>query len=314
MNLSVSSAASLITVLAAACLLAAPPQAQPPRGPAGLPADPAAILERLFGENTPEDEKALAAVKISTKEEEQLGHTAVQSYLQYLKDQKVRVLSRGKDADYLRRLVEEVRPLMAHADRWRRITVYVADSPRCDARSLPGGTLVFFRGLLEGAESEAALVGVVGHELSHLDRGHLLMRLRQMKLVEQTLSTQGRETSPDRLWAGTTAMARLWTRPFRPEDERAADLDGARWAYRAGYDPREMVRVIAKIAEREKQQPSPLPSIFRSHPPPEERRKAVLDLYEELEKAEPKAHLYIGKENLRRRTTRSQKEFSGERP
>lgn len=75
-----------------------------------------------------------------------------------------------------------------------------------------------------------------------------------------------------------------------------------------------MVRVIAKIAEREKQQPSPLPSIFRSHPPPEEHRKAVLDLYDELEKAEPKQHLYIGKENLRRRTTRSQKEFPGERP
>lgn len=50
-------------------------------------------------------------------------------------------------------------------------------------------------------------------------------------------------------------MARLWTRPFRPEDEPTADLDGARWAYQAGDDPREMVRVIATIGEREKNQP-----------------------------------------------------------
>jgi predicted Zn-dependent protease len=209
--------------------------------------------------------------------------------------------------------VEEIRPLMTQADRYRRITVYVADSPRCDARSLPGGTLVFFRGLLDGAESEAALVGVVGHELSHLDRGHLLVRLRRMKLAEQMMASRGQDASPERLWAGTTAMARLWTRPFRPEDEQAADLDGTRWAYHAGYDPREMVRVIARIAEREKQQPFVLPSIFRSHPPPDERRKAVLDLYEELQKAEPKEHLYIGKENLRRRISRKEQEFAGER-
>ena len=38
----------------------------------------------------------------------------------------------------------------------------------------PGGTLIFFRGILDFAGSEAALVGVIGHELSHLDHGHQL--------------------------------------------------------------------------------------------------------------------------------------------
>jgi hypothetical protein len=177
-------------------------------------------------------------------------------------------------------------------------------------RALPGGTLVFFRGLLESAESEAALVGVIGHELSHLDHNHQLVHLRRMKLAQQTLSDQSKDLSPDRFFTAATAMARLWTRPFRPEDERTADRDGARWAYQAGYDPREMVRVIAKIGEREKNQPLVMPSIFRSHPPADERRKAVVDLYEELPKGNPNDHLYVGKENLRRRITRSQREFA----
>jgi hypothetical protein len=37
--------------------------------------------------------------------------------------------------------------------------------------------LVFFRGFLETAGNEAAVVGIVGHELSHLDRGHHLWRI-----------------------------------------------------------------------------------------------------------------------------------------
>jgi len=161
---------------------------------------------------------------------------------------------RGKDVDYLRRLVETIRPLLTRADRYREITIYLADSPRCDARSLPGGTLVFFQGLLNSAESEAALVGVVGHELSHLEHNHPLVQI--------------------------------------------------------GYDPREMVRVITKIGERETNQPLVMPSIFRSHPPADERRKAVLDLYEELQKGNPNEHLYIGKENIRRRIARSQREYA----
>ena len=71
-------------------------------------------------------------------------------------------------------------------------------------------------------------------------------------------------------------MIRLWTRPFRPEDERTADLDGARWAYRAGYDPREMLRVFAAIGRKEKNQPFVLPSYFRTHPPSEDLRAALL--------------------------------------
>lgn len=299
-----------ILLLGTGYSVASPLSAQPSgQGLEQVIRHPATMFDRLFGPDSPEEEKALAAIEVSRKEEEQLGRAAVNDYLEHLREQKTRVLTRGKHVAYLRRLVEIVRPSMSQAERYRQITVYLADSPICEARSLPGGVLVFFRGLLDSAESEAALVGVVGHELSHLDHNHQLARLRRVKFIRQTLSGKSKEFSPDRLFSATTAMARFWSRPFRPEDERTADLDGARWAHQAGYDPREMVRVIAKIGEREKKQPCAMPSIFCSHPPADERRQAVLDLYEQLQKAEPKDKLYIGKENLRRCVTRAEAEF-----
>jgi predicted Zn-dependent protease len=300
------SAALLISVLGIGCCPAISLAAQPPgKPPAQAPPDLTAMLDRFFGMDSQQEEKALAAIKISPKEEEELGRTATRAYLDFLKEQKIRVVARGKEVDYLRRLVETIRPSMAEADRYRRITVYLAESRYCEARSLPGGTLVFFRGLLESAETEAALVGVIGHELSHLDHKHTLVHLRRMKLMQQSFSAGAEGFSPDRLFTASGIMARLWSRPFRPEDERTADLDGARWAYQAGYDPREMVRVIAKIGEREKKQRIATPPMFGSHPPSAERSKAVLDLYAELQKAKPKDHLYIGRENLRRRVTRA---------
>jgi predicted Zn-dependent protease len=303
----VSALLSAIAILAGQ---AAPLLAQRPRGKAEqFVPDPSVMLEQFFGGNREEDGKALAEMKVSKKEEEELGHAAVQSFLDYLRQQNVPVVSRGKDVDYLKRLVETMRPKMKQAERFRTITIYVAESPRPDARSLPGGTLIFFRGLLDSAESEAALVGVIGHELSHLDRDHLLVNLRRMKLARQTFSNQN-GFSPENFFNAGAAMMRLWSRPFRPEDERTADLDGARWAYEAGYDPREMVRVIAKIGAREKNESlNFLPSYFRTHPPAEERSKAVQELYNELQKKSPNDELYIGKENLRRRITRVEKEF-----
>ena len=96
-------------------------------------------------------------------------------------------------------------------------------------------------------------------------------------------------------------MLRLWTRPFQPEAEAQADLDGARWAYRAGYDPRAMAALMRAAAEKRPPR-IPLPDFLQSHPPTEERSRAILDLFDQLQRDEPKADLYLGKENLRRRS------------
>jgi predicted Zn-dependent protease len=289
----------LILGLAPTCFAAQPPPA----------ADPQAILERLFGQDREEDKQALAKIEVSVREERQMGETAVRAYLEHLRRQKIRVVTRGRDVEYLRELVERIRRLMKNGQRYPRIRVYLAQSSRCDARSFPGGTLVFFRGLLESADSEAAVVGIVGHELAHLDRGHHLDRLRRIKLAEQTLSEGPQGFSPERFFTAGSMMAQIWTRPFRPEHEAEADRDGARWAYLAGYDPREMARLFLELGRRRNNRGALLPDFLRTHPAPEGRHKAILELYNKLQQEQPQKKLYIGKENLRRRVSRARQEF-----
>jgi predicted Zn-dependent protease len=279
--------------------------AGPPGGVAQSFDNPWAMFDQLWGNPTEEQEKMLAQIEVSAARERRIGDQAVRAYLASLESQGIRAVSRGRDVEYLRDLVQIIHPLMRNTQRYPAIKVYLADSPQCEARSFPGGTLVFFQGLLEQAESEAAVVGVVAHELSHLDHGHQLRRVRSVTLAEQTFSGEGGGPSPSRFFTAGAAMLQVWTRPFRPADEIQADRDGARWAYEAGYDPRELATLLLRMYSHHRQNHAPLPDFLRSHPSALKRHDAVMDTYRELQRTAPCKTLYIGKKNLRRRAARS---------
>lgn len=305
----------LLVVLVAALAYCGRLAAEPPQGPGARlpqfpPRDPQAMFDGLFGPPGDAEKKALAAIDVSIQEERQMGDAALRGFVAELKAQNIQVVGRGKEVDYLRDLVRAIEPMMSNGRRYGSIRVYLARSPQCDARSFPGGSVVFFRGLLDSAGSEAAVVGIVGHELSHLDRGHLLLRARRVKLAQQTFAGGIGGMSAEEFFAiGTTAI-KIWTRPFQPEDEAEADRDGARWAYQAGYDPREMARLFLQLQGRQGGGPMPVASFLRSHAAPGDRHRAIMKLYEELERQTPKQKLYVGRENLRRRIARSRQEFA----
>ncbi len=286
-----------------------PDSATIPFFPKGFAGNPEEFFEQMFGKSTPEEEESLDKVKIALREEREFGQPQVEGFLTHLKEQGLVVVRKGKDVEYLKRLVETVRPFMRNAKRYDKLTLYVVDSPRVDARSFPGGTLFFFKGLLSMAENEAALVGIVGHELSHLDRGHLLLPLKRARLIERTRAEGEAGFDPQKFFAAGTTMMRLMSRPFRPEDEAIADRDGAAWAWRAGYDPREMAALFNRLHQRDNDPKIPFASFFRTHPYSDDRCAAILKQYDDLQQQDPQASLYRGKENLARRIPKSQQEF-----
>ena len=273
--------------------------------------DPSKMFEQAFGEDTEADRKALEQIEVSAVEEKQLGKQILQSGLAALKESGIKVETAGRDIDYLNSLVATLKPFMKHKDRYESIQVMVARSPRIDARSCPGGTLVFYDGLLAAAGSEAALVGIVGHELSHLDRGHQLLPIRRMKLMEKSFSNPQDLT---RFMQAGPGMTKLWARPFRPEDERDADRDGVAWGLAAGYDPREMGKLFQKKGGKSTTADGmPWANFFRSHPSNPDRYQAIQKQYAQWQKEHPKSEpLFIGRENLAQRFSRQQSEEAGQ--
>jgi len=298
-------------VLAVVALMggsALPLPAQPPTPHEFSFSEPASFLDRFFGPETEQDDAALAGVEVSVADEQRYGAAAAKKFAANLKRRGIRLTAEGKDHEYVRQLVELVRDQMQNRDRYPRLTLSLVESDETDAFAFPGGTLFVFRGMLEFAHNEAALVGVIGHELSHIDRGHQLRDLRRMKLAQQTFSGRG-AFSRDRFFERGMRLMRSFMRPFRPADESDADADGATWAFRNGYDPRELAALFARLAERDGDRNNRTPAFFRTHPYHADRYAAIMTLSDELQAAEPHDDLYKGSENLRRRVTRAQREF-----
>ena len=249
-------------------------------------ANPEKMFEQLFGAESEREREILKGVTISAGEEREYGNRVAQAFLDDLRLQHIAVTRRGKDIDYVRSLAKLVHSQMQNADRYPSLTLYIAESEQSDARCFPGGTLVVFRGLLDDAQSEAALIGVLGHELSHIDHGHQLQLLRRMKVAEQTFAGGG-SFDPRRFLQNGTLLLRAFSRPFRPEDEVQADRDAAVWAFRLGYDPREFAELFRRWVERRPPGDELLPAFLRSHPAPSDRQRAVLQVLEELRRAEP---------------------------
>ena len=149
--------------------------------------DFASAMDQMFAEffgETQSERQLVDEVAVSREEERQIGDTSLHDLLDSLHEQKIRVVNRGNDASYLTSLVAEIHPLMRNAERYPAIRVYVAESKITDARAFPGGAIVCTTGLIDFAQSEAALIGVLAHELSHIDRGHLLRTARGVKLAQ----------------------------------------------------------------------------------------------------------------------------------
>ncbi len=220
------------------------------------------------------------------------------AYLQDLAAGGVRPLPESHaDSRYVSQLVAAIRPRMRRAARYRRIRVVVLDSPRTDARAFPGGTVLVHRGLLDFAGSEAALVGVLGHELSHIDHGH---QLRQMKMAQ--LARKSNRTAAAFLQDGLQ-LGRSFLRPFRPEDEAAADADGAQWAFDLGYDPDALADMFLRMHRRDQsdQRAGQVPSFLRSHPYHIDRYRALQKQSQRLRLEQPQKSLRVGAENLKQR-------------
>ncbi len=270
--------------------------------------DPKKMFEQMFEAAPNEDRAEIEKIEMSKREEAEIGGRASREYLKALRRGGTKVLERGQEVDYLRSLVAQVHPKMKNAKRYRRIRVYLAVSDKTDARSFPDGTLIFFRGLLEFAENEAALVGVVGHELSHLDHGHQLYNAKRAKWMQRAF-TGADGFTPEKFMRGGALLMRSFSRPFRPEEESEADRDGATWAYELGYDPREMAKLFRRMHKRDRGAKSNIPPFLRTHPYHLDRFKAVSRRYEQLQIENPKSDLYIGAKNLRNRVPRSVRAF-----
>lgn len=151
-------------------------------------------------------------------------------------------------------------------------TFKVVDDPNTvNAFAMPGGYIYVYSGLLLKAESEAEVVGVLGHEVAHVTQRHIAERLVAAYGL-QTVTDMALGKSPGQvaqIAAGLAANGYLLK--YGRDQESESDRVGLSFVLRAGYNPDGMVSFFEKLAAGG---PRP-PAILSSHPDPADRAKEL---------------------------------------
>ncbi len=169
-------------------------------------------------------------------------------------------------------------------------TVYLLDSEEVNAFTVPGGHVFVTKGLLEEAESEAQLAGIIAHEMAHnctYDSLDQLKRAQDMSLATAAavlvavLTGRGSEATYGVLTAGQVVTRGVLS-TYSIEIESRADQNAARYLIGADYNPVGLLTFMEELAREERHSPNPNLGIFQTHPL---SRKRVADLIDQLNEA-----------------------------
>jgi Zn-dependent protease with chaperone function len=209
--------------------------------------------------------------KYTPAQDVELGQKAAQEV-----EQQLPIMSNGEVTRYLEsigsRLVAAIPPDLQHPEF--RYTFRAVNVREINAFALPGGPMFVHRGMMQAAETEGEIAGVMAHELSHVALRH--GTAQATKATPYELGTIAGAVIGAIIGGRTGSIVAQGTQfglgtafmRFSREYEKQADLLGAQIMARAGYDPRDMANMFKTI---EQQGGSGGPQWMSDHPNPGNR-------------------------------------------
>src|ERR1043165_6838305 len=181
--------------------------------------------------------------KYSPQDDVRLGQQAAQQVYQQMP-----MLNDSRVRDYVasvgRRLAAAIPPEYQHPEF--RYTFDVVNARDINAFALPGGPMFVNRGMIEAADNEGMMAGVMAHEMSHVALRHATAQATETQKL-QVGSILGQiagavigggvgQVVAAGSQIGFGAGALKYSRSY----EKQADILGAQIMARAGYDPRDL--------------------------------------------------------------------------
>ena len=182
----------------------------------------------------------------------------------------------------------------------------VLDEPLVNAFAAPGGYVFVTRGLLSVVKNEAQLAGILGHEVAHVVERHAMKRMQAQAVTLLAQIAGAVKGVGGRDMGAANDMATLIFLGYDRESEYHADALGVKYAYAAGYDPKEMLSFFDVLQKEQESigigQPSSVQELVWDHPPTNKRVENARQAIENLKLWEASAGMRttskIGAEEL----------------
>lgn len=148
-----------------------------------------------------------------------------------------------------------------------------------NAFALPGGPIYVTQGLITSGINDDALAGILGHEITHVEKRHFAReytRAQQEELATLAIliATKGEAANTLRY---VQLVNELILHPsYSRDDEREADRGGIDLVIKDGRNPYELVKLFEQWRDSGKS-PSWIPDFMRDHPSYNERIQIMKD-------------------------------------
>ncbi len=169
---------------------------------------------------------------------------------------------------------------------------YLIKSSEPNAFALPGGYIFMTTGLINMAENEHEIAGVLSHEIAHVTGRHLAQLMEKGKkiniaslvaILAAMLAGRGGVGSQAAATLAT-ATAEALTLKYTREMEMDADQNGLNYLMKAGYDPNGVISIFKKLFKYSLVSATNIPPYLSTHPAIENR----ISFLENLLQIEPR--------------------------
>ncbi len=151
----------------------------------------------------------------------------------------------------------------------------IHDDSTINAFCTPGGFIYIYTGLMHFLDTEAALAGVIGHEIAHAERRHSTKRISGYFGTQLLLAVVlGQEPGIVKEIAGNL-FAGLGFLANSRKDEREADTFSMRYLQDTEYYPGAIRFFFDKILEEQNRHGGTLERLLSTHPLPQDRVEHV---------------------------------------
>jgi len=191
--------------------------------------------------------------------------------------------------EYVERIAEDI--LQSQHIRKRDVYPYefeiIHDDETINAFAAPGGYIYVYTGLMHFLDNEAALAGVIGHEIAHAERRHATRRISayygtQILLAVVLGQNPGVvEQIAANLFTGLGFLANSRS------DEREADTYSMRYLQDTDYYPGAIRYFFDKILEEQQRGSGAVERLLSTHPLPQDRVAHVEETAEKENFPEP---------------------------
>lgn len=192
-------------------------------------------------------------------------------------DRSSRLVTDPLIVEYVNRVAQN---LVLNSDAKVPFTIKVIDSNEINAFALPGGFLYVNRGVIDAADNEAEMAGVIAHEIAHVAARHGMEQASKGQLINYAsiplIFVGGMGGYIAQQVAGLAVP--LGFLKFSRGAEKEADRLGAQYMWASGYDPNALITFFEKLQAKEKKKPGTLSKLFSSHPMTGDRITEVRDL------------------------------------